>query len=101
MLYGSFGNNSNSVANATNASSFIWTGGGSTNGHLTDIDVYNPFATRRKFVSAKFYKFDGAGDVGTTTGYNDSTTSYSGFTFTPSAGTITGGTIYVYGYNKG
>jgi hypothetical protein len=33
-------------------------------------------------------------------GYLDNTTSYTDFTLTPSSGTLTGGTIRVYGYTE-
>jgi len=38
------------------------------------------------------------GASGELQGFNLSTTSATAFTITPSAGTLTGGTIYVYGY---
>jgi hypothetical protein len=33
-------------------------------------------------------------------GYLNDNTSYTGFTLTTGAGTMTGGTIFVYGYRK-
>jgi hypothetical protein len=41
-----------------------------------------------------------AGASGQLTGINTNATSATGFTFSVSAGTITGGTITVYGYRK-
>jgi hypothetical protein len=35
-----------------------------------------------------------------TGGFLNNTTSYTAFTFTPSSGTLTGGTIRVYGYRN-
>lgn len=40
------------------------------------------------------------GSAGIVSGLQKSTTSFTGFTLTPGAGTVTGGTIYVYGYGK-
>ena len=62
-----------------------------------NIDIFNPFlAQATGFVGA----------YGTNTysgrfaGYNSTTTSQTGFTFTPGSGTMTGGQIRVYGYQK-
>lgn len=61
------------------------------------MDLINPFAAKHKgmntFSSATFnYSFNGQ---------CTSTTSATGFTLTPAAGTITGQTVTVYGYRKG
>lgn len=64
----------------------------------TTFDVLNPFA-------AKDTHFIGINYVGSSTGYagmgagiHQVGTSYNGFRLSASSGTITGGTIYVYGY---
>jgi hypothetical protein len=36
--------------------------------------------------------------IGTVSGMLNNTTSYTAFTITPSSGTMTGGTVRVYGY---
>jgi hypothetical protein len=41
-----------------------------------------------------------ANEAGTVNGVNKDTSSYTSFSVTTSAGTMTGGTIYVYGYAK-
>ena len=70
---------------------------GTSNAYTTNanIDVTNPFLTEQKLVSAPF--MDGAGS-GFSTGICDGLTSVSQFTISVSTGTLTGGTIYVYGY---
>ena len=45
--------------------------------------------------------YTGLNESGWTTGLQDSTTSFTSFTITPQAGTLTGGTIRIYGYNNG
>ena len=62
--------------------------------------VANPF-------TAKVTTWHGESTLASTTGYGYShrgflndTTSYTAFTLTPNAGTLTGGTISVYGYRK-
>jgi hypothetical protein len=61
------------------------------------MDIHNPFAT----ATTGFYT-TGASEtyVNAGGGYNSNTTSSTGFTLTPNAGTITGGTVTVYGYRK-
>jgi hypothetical protein len=52
-----------------------------------------------KITSFRTYTTQG-GAGSSTSGFLNDTTQYTAFTFTPASGTITGGTIYVYGYAK-
>lgn len=63
----------------------------------SSFDVHNPFATARTTLVGQ-----GAGSAyfATTGGYDGNAASSTSFTLTLSAGTITGGTITVYGYRK-
>ena len=86
--------------NSNNASSFIRVGRGTTNTLDGEIELKNPFATKRTTAQ---WRISGAASndlwsVGG--GYLDDATSYADFTFTTSAGTVTGGTIFVYGYKN-
>ncbi len=64
---------------------------------LMDCTVKGPFITQPTFFSSQnasltwntYYN-----------GYRNDTTSYTGFTILPSSGTLTGGTIRVYGYRN-
>lgn len=66
------------------------------------MEVTNPFAAKETLVSWRH------GGAATTTvnlsvlgnGYLANTTSYTAFTITPVSGTLTGGTIRVYGYRN-
>jgi hypothetical protein len=60
------------------------------------IDIFNPFTTTRTTIMGNMY-FENS--MGVFAGNHDESTSYTGFTFYPSPGTITG-TVSVYGYNK-
>jgi hypothetical protein len=61
-------------------------------------DVYNPFLARNTRVSSSFYTNVAAGNY---TGYILDSNSSTGFTISPnSGGTLTGGTVNVYGYRK-
>ena len=71
-----------------------------TNTLYANCDIIGPFLSSPTMI-------DGTGIDPTTTGrmykyagYLANTTSYTDFTLTPNGGTISGGTIYVYGYAK-
>lgn len=90
----------NSPAGGNNTTS--WIGGyGTTVANSLDVDVYNPFNADETIYRGQF-----AAVINGTTGYGgaiaghlNNTTSYTDFTISPQATvTITGGTIYVYGY---
>ncbi len=62
-----------------------------------NLELVDPFNAKITKMFAQVAKDTSGGSGG---GFLDNTTSYTAFTFTPSAGTFTGGTIYVYGYAK-
>lgn len=70
--------------------------GTSLAGHIT---ILNPYLTENTFVIADSL-FDGDNGGGWTRGILDNTTSYTAFTLTLSSGTMTGGTVKVYGYKN-
>ena len=88
------------VAGFNNNNSSLWGGVGATtvDGHRLNIDVLNPFLAKRTSYNGALQN-DGT-NAGTVTGYVNNTTSYTEFTLTTTSGTITGGTIAVYGYAK-
>ena len=68
---------------------------GSDNQTSATIQLYSPFATRfTSFASQNI----GTNFVGFLNGQNRDASSHTAFDLFPSAGTLTGGTIYVYGY---
>jgi hypothetical protein len=87
--------NNNSAVNTTG---FILAGLGTTSGLSLTLDVHRPFATDETWVTG-FQVFMGTSQRGQAYyGYLNNTTSYTAFTLTTSTGTVTGGTIYVYGW---
>jgi hypothetical protein len=62
------------------------------------FDVINPFLTKRTTVAGNYYGNVYTGFFGGTLA---DTISHTSFTIAVAAGTMTGGTISVYGYNKG
>jgi hypothetical protein len=73
----------------------------STQVNYISMDVINPKLTGRTLASGTGVFDDAAGGAGTLYfgGYFDNSTSFDGFSFIVTAGTITG-TLAVYGYNK-
>lgn len=95
-LYANY-NSSAAAAGAANAGSWRYVGGGDANQLHCNLDLINPFlAKSTNLVNASFSY--STSYSGSTNGIHVPATSYTSFTFTPSGGTITGGTIYVYGY---
>ncbi|CAB4159752.1 hypothetical protein UFOVP718_3 [uncultured Caudovirales phage] len=84
------------------ASPFVVVAGGSTNGLSGTIEIFNPFTASATsfYASSQGLIASGAFAVRTLFGALLNTTSYTAFTLTTSTGTITGGTISVYGYAK-
>jgi hypothetical protein len=85
---------------ASNTSSFAYAGAITAVGSSMNIEVFNPFAAQRTGCRGVYLEFLAGGSLGGLTGFLDNTTSYTAFTLTPGSGTITGGTITVYGYRK-
>ena len=83
-------NGTNNQANWNNV------GFGNTNGLFLSAELQSPFLTT--FTSCQSQWFDNNANTGTFTGMLNNALSYTDFTITPSTGTLTGGTIYVYGY---
>ena len=71
---------------------------GLTDGMAASAKLINPFLAKKTIYQAPFIA---SSTSGVTNGFLDNTTSYTAFTITAATGTITGGDIYVYGYNKG
>jgi hypothetical protein len=68
---------------------------------VVSFEMYQPFLALRTGVFTQVIHFEAPGGaLGTFVGFHDVAASYTSFTFTPSAGTLTGGTITVYGYRK-
>ena len=78
---------------------WIWAGASATTGTVAMIEIINPFLPLVTFIESQMIRA-GANGHWKTFGSLDNTTSYTDFTITPGSGTLTGGTIRVYGYRK-
>jgi hypothetical protein len=87
-----------STGSNNNTASWTQVGVGSTDSLFADFTLSNPFATKFTFINGGF-AFPVTTNVSRTlNGYLNNATSYTGFTITPDTGTMTGGTIRIYGY---
>jgi hypothetical protein len=83
------------LGSTNNGSSFGQAGFVSSEFINFNLDVINPFLTKRTLINGGLVTQTVYGSTG---GLQDSNTSFTDFTLTPASGTLTGGTIYVYGY---
>jgi hypothetical protein len=91
-------NNTVAAAGSTTDTSFTRFGRHAASSQSTGVcQLFNPFATApTRFVGVDISATDGGSYVGVM----DNTTSYTEFTLIPNTGTLTGGTIRVYGYRN-
>jgi len=80
---------------STTASNIDLIGNGTTAQLNFNVDVVNPFLAKPTQVNGFFID---PSNSGSTRGYLNNTTSYTDFKITPGSGTLTGGTVRVYGY---
>jgi hypothetical protein len=65
-----------------------------------NVELINPFLAKNTLLNFWYNDVRAGGEGGAGSGFLNDSTSYTDFTITPAAGTLTGGTIYVYGYKK-
>jgi hypothetical protein len=80
-----------------NTTSFLYAGRGDTNLLMFNVDVFSPNLAKFTIMNALQVN-NAAGGFGMSVCAQESSTQFTAFTITPSTGTITGGTIRVYGY---
>jgi hypothetical protein len=97
LIYGAWSGSALAEGTKT-AVNWLYTGTGSTNGLVMNCFIYSPNLATRTRMWANY--FSGTSDVGSVTGLLDNTNQYTDFTVVTNTGTMTGGTITVYGYRK-
>ncbi len=90
-----FGINQSAAANFGYVGSLA--SGGKTTSHIT---LVSPFTADRTYLSCPYIGATTGNAFGNYQAMLDNTTSYTAFTLIPGAGTLTGGTIRVYGYRN-
>lgn len=88
---------SNGTARSNNGSDCDCGVGGTTNDTLTSFDVGTPFLAQRTAIHGTYHGDQYSGWFG---GQQADVTSFTAFTILVPTGTMTGGTITVYGYRK-
>jgi hypothetical protein len=95
MIYASFAGGSVNLDAGNNATFWNYAGGSATRNGF--IEIGSPFLTTNTELRARV-RYSTV--YGTNVGIHGVSSSYTGFTLTHSSGTMTGGTITVYGYRK-
>ena len=95
IQYGTATTNTNTSANTSSWPSVAY---GSTNALSGECFIDNPFATKRTMARWRATGSSTTYFINDNQGFLNDATSYTAFTLTTSTGTITGGTIRVYGY---
>ena len=84
---------------ASNASSWLYAGASSVNNNYIDLDILGPNLAKATGAFGPYIVATTSGVGGMFSGYHDSLYQATGLTFGV-AGTLTGGTVTVYGYRK-
>ena len=92
----------NSASNEAGSNVTTWgsVGGMNTNGLGLSMDLISPFLAKNTFYYSTQVANGTTSVAGAGGGWVDNTTSYTAFTVIPTSGTLTGGTIRVYGYQN-
>jgi hypothetical protein len=89
------------TAGTVNGANFAVVGVGLTDLNSMNLDIQNPFLSKRTTVMAQFASAVTTGEFQLSMGYLNNNTSYTDFTILTAGGvTLTGGTIRVYGYRN-
>jgi hypothetical protein len=99
LNYGDFSSNTPLGAARNNQTQFNWVGGGAAgqSAHV-HVQVFGP--NKAAYTKLLNGTYQSGGGYGTVQGEHRLATAYTDFILTPGAGTLTGGTIRVYGYRN-
>jgi hypothetical protein len=98
-IYSLYSSTAGPISNVPDNNAAQWTYVGRANANSTymSTELFMPFLASRTY----FNTFGiSTADMTATAGLLDNTTSYTAFTIFPTSGTLTGGTIRVYGYRN-
>lgn len=95
--YGSYTGTGPFVAGDNNNTRFTYCGGGDSSGAAAMFTLNNPFLSKQTFINAPVAY---STNVGNFVGRLADTSSYTSITIGPFTGTMTGGTIRIYGFRK-
>jgi len=98
LINNSFSSATVSGALFSNQASWNYAGATTTTAATLNLELHNPYATKAKWGRSVYLQVSTTGDSGMGSFSQGLTTSATDFTLTPGSGTLTGGTIYVYGF---
>lgn len=99
FIYSSYGSSTVSGDNGgSNTTGWLGAAHMSSNSLVGAIELYNPFASKTTGFSSMYGRMDTGSFGQSMFGFLNNTTSYTAFTLTTASGTMTGGTVRVYGY---
>ena len=99
LLYGAWSDTPTATAaGEDNGSWLVFVGAADPDGNYMNVEVFSPYDAVRTSVAGPYVGLDTDRVGGYFTGFVTNTTSYTSFTIRPNAGSITGGTLRVYGY---
>jgi hypothetical protein len=100
QIYGGYGAATVTGANQSNTTNWGAMAAGTVDSISADIELYSPNLAKNTHMAAGYSQSAAGGSVNWIKGYVANTTQYTDFTLTATAGTFTGGTIRVYGYQN-
>jgi len=100
LIYASYAAGTIASGFDNNATNFTYCGVGSTTKNQGIFDIHSPFLAEETSFYMRNADVITGGNAGTYNGFLNNTTSYTGFTISPASGTLTGGTIRIYGYRN-
>jgi hypothetical protein len=97
LIYAALGSGSPTNAGSANAANWLYCGNSDTNTINLNCDILGPNLAKKTILTSNYVRSITSGIGGTFNGFLNDTTQYTTFTLSPSSGTLTGGTIRVYG----
>jgi hypothetical protein len=91
-----------SVVATNNGAIWTYSGYATANGINMSVTLQSPQLAKQTYISASYNNGTTTAGVGSgqSNGFLNNTTQYTAFTISPASGTLTGGTIRVYGYQN-
>jgi hypothetical protein len=80
-----------------NGTNWVYSAVGTTNSLAANIVLLNPFNVKTTSITSSYMDNSTSGGGGAHNGFHNSATSFTAFTLLAGSGTLTGGTIRVYG----
>jgi hypothetical protein len=99
--YTSYGSTTVTGVAGNNVTNWQSIGVASTTSLDARVELYDPFLEKNTKMRGSYASALTTGESLVQQGFLNNTTSYTDFTFTKASGTLTGGTIRIYGYNNG